>query len=208
MAPRKKNTAPAISATALALLASVVTATNAGNVHMIPASEDAKFLVDNGFITVDTGNVNANGEAAASATEKGIKHMTENSNTGTGNTTAAAPAEKPKFEIKSIPMPAARRSPVGATSIYPFDDLPAPTEDGNVSAFFVPATADRPEPWKTLASTVSSASKRYATKTGEENYTTGNGETKTRGVFDYSRKFRLTAGEENGVKGAYVARVK
>jgi hypothetical protein len=207
---RKKSATPAYN---LALLGAVVAATRDGNVLYVPATDDAKLLVDNGMIAVDTTNINPDtGEAAASATEQGTKFMAENE-TNTGDAGNAAPAaEKPKFVIDTGPMPTAKRNVVGASKLYPFDDLPAPTKDdeGNdvVGRFFVPATTERPEPWKTLASTVSSASKRYAKESGTEEYKTASGETKTRKTFTYDRKFRLYAGEREGVKGAFVARVK
>lgn len=173
---------------------------------MIPATDEAKSLAENGFIEVNSEMTDDAGNAAARATEKGMKHMEAQTNTTT--TAATAPAEKPKFEIFKAKAAPARRSTVGKPSLYPFDDLPAP-EGEEAFGFFVPATAERPDPWKSLASTVSTAKQRYATKTGEEKYTNAKGEEKTRNKYDYAREFRISEHTtEDGTKGALVQRVK
>lgn len=202
----KAKNAPASAALNMTLLASVAMATIAGGVLYIPATPDATALVGAGLIEVNASMLNDKQEAAARATEAGIaKHNEANAGAGTAGA-APAVAAKPKFEIETIAMPVAKRNPGGAQNLYPFDDLPAPGADGKVSAFFVPVTAERPEPWKSLASTVSSAQKRYATKTGTENYTAGDGSIKQRNTYSYGRKFRVSPGEKNGTKGAYVSR--
>lgn len=211
MAKKPATATLALSASAINLLATIVAASAGGNISYIAKSDDATALVDGKFIEVNPEMIDEAGNAAARPTEQGIKFMNaQNTNPATASAPAAASA-KPTFEIFTKAPTAAKRNTGGAATLYPFDDLPAPTTDEAgkpvVAAFFVPATADRPEPWKTLASTVSSASKRYATKTGDETYVDGNGAQKTRGVYEYSRKFRLSEGERNGVKGAIVERV-
>ena len=65
-------------------------------------------------------------------------------------------AERPSFAIAAnIEMPITTRTSA-RQSLYPFDDL----EVGQ--SFFVPATEDKPNPAKSLASTVTSANDRYA----------------------------------------------
>jgi len=118
--------------------------------------------------------------------------------------TAAAPAA---FAVESgVPIPAIKRQGA-ATSIYPFDAL----EVGQ--SFFVPATDEMPNPGKSLASTVSSASKRYATENGtrtinRKNKETGEMEPVEVPAYKYDRKFMVRTVEENGVKGARVWRIE
>lgn len=65
-----------------------------------------------------------------------------------------------QFAIQNnIEIPKATRR--SRTSAYPFDAL----EIGQ--SFFVPATAERPEPAKTMGSTVSAANERHSEETGE-----------------------------------------
>lgn len=81
---------------------------------------------------------------------------------------------------------------------YPFADL----EVGQ--GFPVYPTEDMPEPWKSLQSTVSTASKRYATVIGQE--TNENG--KVRNKYDYDRKFAVKRVKaEDGTSYAMVARI-
>jgi hypothetical protein len=79
---------------------------------------------------------------------------------------STTPAEKPEFKIESgIELPARKRGNVGA-AVYPFDKL---TEVGQ--SFFIPSTEKRPNPAKAMASTVSSASRRYKGQTPERKFT-------------------------------------
>lgn len=188
-----------LSAGAAALLASVVASTRTGQNFMLAPSDDAKALVDAGFIEVNTEITDGDGNAAARATEKGLAEVPAE---------IVETASAGDFEIEIGVKPTERKRTRNREDVYPFDKLPAPGADGTVSRFFVPATAERPKPWESLASTVSSASARYRTKTGEETYTSGKGETKTRNTYTYERKFALVPGEKNGVKGAYVERIK
>lgn len=88
----------------------------------------------------------------------------------------AAPVAKPTFTIdKGIAIPVATRGARGV--VYPFDTMEVS------DSFFVAATEAKPTPAKSLASTVSSASKRYAPK-----------------------KFTIRAVTENNVKGARIWR--
>lgn len=89
----------------------------------------------------------------------------------------AAPATATSFVIVAgVPIPAAKR--FGKASVYPFDSL-------NVGqAFFVPATKERENPAKSMASTVNSATARYAVEDGME----ADGVTPK---FKYTRKFTL-----------------
>lgn len=198
---KKPSTIATLSASAAALLVSIAAATEAGENFMLAPSDDARFLAENGYIDVNTEITDEAGNAAARVTEKGAAEAANHA-------PAEASAGSDEFDIETGVAPTARRRTRTREDTYPFDKLPAPAADGTIARFFIPATAERPKPWESLASTVSSASARYRTKTGEETYTSGKGETKTRNVYDYERKFALVPGEKNGVKGAYVERVK
>lgn len=82
----------------------------------------------------------------------------------------AAPAAKPAFvletgfELPKVNTGGGRQR----ESEYPFDQM----EVGH--SFFVPATEQRPDPAKSLASTVSGATARYAVETGETEIVTEN----------------------------------
>lgn len=68
-------------------------------------------------------------------------------------------------------------------SIYPFDALKVG------QSFFIAATDDRPDPAKSLASTVANASKRYALPTGETKISARTG--KEVQILKYTRKFTI-----------------
>lgn len=78
---------------------------------------------------------------------------------------------------------------------YPFDALAVG------QGFDVPPTADRPEPWKSLQSTITTASRRYATVTG----TKVNAKGKTVNEYAFSRKFAVR--KVTLADGSAVARV-
>jgi hypothetical protein len=86
-------------------------------------------------------------------------------------------------------LPTIRRGGA-ANSLYDFDTLAAPTGPAGsgqgLDGFFVPATDERPNPGKSLASTVTSANKRFK---------------------DEGRKFTVRSVEHEGQKGAMVYRV-
>lgn len=202
---------------ALIALASLVAATQsaAGFLFATPASVQP--LVDAGNAEVNPGMANpANpAEFAVRATAKGIAEAMTNTNTTTTD------AAKPTFIRAVRPMTAKKRQGGGGQSLYPFDDLAAPTTgaDGGklCDGFFIAATDKKPNPAESLQSAVSAATRRYATKTGEKSYTKKgkieNGvqladTVGTRAVYSYTRKFSLVAGDHNGVKGAWIERVQ
>lgn len=138
----KKN--PQVAA--LMALASLVAFGDAGTVAPIAS---VKPLVDAGHAET-AGEPDANGMVQVRATPAGVS-----ANAGTAApTTAATETVKPDFEIESgvERTKKAGRGRAGATK-YPFEKL----EVGQ--SFFVPGN----DAAKSLASTVSSATKRYAT---------------------------------------------
>lgn len=70
---------------------------------------------------------------------------------------------QPAFVMANAPidMPAVKRGGGGRTESYPFSAL----ENGQ--SFFVPATEAKPDPAKSLASTVSGANRRFSEVTEE-----------------------------------------
>ena len=144
-APRKNKskTAPAFD------LAAIIAATNSGSFVYTSPEAHASALAE-GLVEVNPSMTNEAGELATRATAKGIESM------NAPQTPAAAPAAKPTFAIEdSIELaPVTGRGRGGET--YPFDQL-------NVGqSFFVPNSAEKPNVAKSLASTVSSATRRYA----------------------------------------------
>lgn len=197
MAKNSKKTNPALD------LAAIVAATVAGNFLYVDPAAAEKYVAD-GMIEINP-SMTENGNVAARATQKGIDSMNTQTNT------APADDAKPTFAIETAPADifAQKRRGGGRGDTYPFDQLQAPADGAAVGgAFFIPATEKTPEPWKSLASTVSAASRRYARVTGQEEYTTAKGETKARDVLEFDRKFRIVEGEKDGTKGAWVGRVK
>lgn len=127
--------------------------------------EATERLLENDLVEINEELVNEAGHYMTRATEKGLAKMSDNVETAEAveeateeTAVAEAPVEKVKetFEIEdNIPLPTVKRGGGKGVEKYPFDKL----EIGQ--SFHVPATEDRPNPGKTLASTVSSAKNRY-----------------------------------------------
>lgn len=183
-------------------MAAIVAATQTGSFVHVDKDAAASYVAD-GMIEINETITDAKGNVAARATQKGIE-STMNTNT-TAPTTAAPTA----FAVETAPLSifTAKRRSNGRSDKYPFDALAAPVEGQAPSAFFVPATEQTPEPWISLGSTVSAASRRYARVVGQTEYTNKAGEAKTRDTLEYDRKFRIVQGERDGVKGAWIGRV-
>lgn len=178
----------------LAIMGSIIAAmaVEATPYFMATPKQVEKLLAD-GMVEQNTDIVDGD-KIATRATEKGIAAMNE---TSTG-TTGTAPAAASAFEIDDyVPAMTSRG---GRTSVlYPFDTL-----EVNKS-FHIPATEKRPNPAKSLASTVSAASKKYATDTGQTK-TTPKGNTVP--VLSFTRKFAVKAvgAEDPRGPGARVVR--
>lgn len=108
-------------------------------------------LVESGFVELNPAGPNEAGETLTRATQKGIESM----NTAT-NTAAPAAAAPSAFVIEDgFAIPTASGRGRGGNT-YPFDALAVG------QSFFVPNSEDKPNAAKSLASTVSSATARYA----------------------------------------------
>lgn len=133
-------------------------------------------LIELGLVEINPDLVNEQGEVATRATQKGIQKMSK---------VEPIPAISSAFAIEDgVPMPTfaarGRRS-----NMYPFDAL-------NVGqSFFVPATVEKPNPAKSLASTVSSATARYAVPLEGQFKANKAGEQVP--VMAETRKFRVVA---------------
>jgi len=139
--------------TAVIDLAAIVAAGAAG-LYTSPAVHAP--LVAEGLVEINTTMTNEAGEIATRATQKGIESMS------TDKAAPAATAVKSAFAVEDgVAIPAAAgRGRVGNT--YPFDAMQVG------QSFFVPNTEKKPDAAKSLASTVSSATARYAVATGNK----------------------------------------
>lgn len=149
MAKKPKN-APALDAAALA---HIVASGDAGT--YAPASVYQP-LVDAGMVEVNTAAVDAAGNHLVRATQAGIDAID-------GNEPASSPEKPAKPVIMSgFVAPERKRGRAAGDRKYNFDAL----EVGQF--FFIEATAERPEPHKSLASSVTSATARYRVPTGNQ----------------------------------------
>ena len=103
------------------------------------------------------------------------------------------------FQIEdNVPVPAISGRGRGG-NVYPFEGLAVG------QSFFVPNSESKPNAAKSLASTVSSATARYAVP-AEDGSTKTNKKGEVVPVLVETRKFVVRSVEEDGVKGARVWR--
>lgn len=183
-------------------LSEIVAATNTGGFVYATEKEVAKLLKD-GMVEQNPAMTDGN-KIATRATQKGIDSMNTTA-TAAGTATATAPA----FEIEVGPaLDRPKRGNAGKPDKYPFDQMPAPDANGNTARIFVAATEKMPEPWKSLSSTVSAASRRYSRVVGTKPGKNNKGEEITKNIYEFDRKFAVVEGDRNGQKGAYIERIK
>lgn len=193
---RKTSAAVSVAQVGEVTLEQIVAATLDANIGFIYTSSAVHGpFVEAGLVEVNPSISNEAGEFATRATEKGVLQVNTVSNTES-NAVAAVPAKNSFVLESNIPVPSiSGRGRTGTT--YPFDAM----EVGN--SFFVANSEDKPNAAKSLASTVSSATARYAVETGETKLNKA-GETVL--VVRETRKFIVRSVEENGVKGARIWR--
>lgn len=206
------------SAVAAITLAMIVTA---GAEGLMTSAAVHNPLVEAGMVEINPGITNEAGEVATRATQQGIDSM--NMNTGaTPTPTPAAAAVKSAFKLDdAVELPTIKRGGRGG-NVYPFDEM------SKGQSFFVAATADKPDPAKSLASTVSSATARYAVEVAGEteevevktyqlndagkrvkrdgSFVVLSTAVETRLKMAITRQFVVRSVEEGGVKGARVWR--
>ncbi len=206
MAKSTKKAAPGPAAVDTSVLKNIGDATAAGTFYYMTEAA-AKGLLDAGLIEQNPAMVDPT-DAKAQATrllQKGIDFMATQTNTTATAPAADAPAAaKPAFRIFSgIELPASARRGVQRSESYPFSQLEVK------QGFFIPATAQKPNPQTTYASTVSSARNRFAEKTSE---TRVNRKGKTVPVMKLMRDFQIRRVEDGteyghpGVAGAVIVR--
>ena len=169
-------------------------------------------LVEAGLVEINPAMVNEAGEIATRATQKGIESLdggaivvdnatTEANSEANSETAATGKTEKAKsmFKIENeVPVPAISGRGRGG-NVYPFNQL----EVGQ--SFFVANSESKPNAAKSLASTVSSATARYAVP-AEDGSTKTNKKGEVVPVMVKTRNFVVRRAEEDGVKGARVWR--
>ena len=136
-----------------AKLVEIVNATNAGQVLYTPTDVHGPLVAD-GLVEVNAGMTNENG-IATRATAKGIETVNTASNQGQ-SAPAAEQAAKPTFQLEKATLPPISGRGRAGTELYPFEAM----QVGD--SFFVPNGEGKENAAKSLASTVSSATKRYA----------------------------------------------
>lgn len=161
-------------------------------------------LVEAGLVEINPAMINEAGEIATRATQAGIESLDNGAKVGnnaTSETAETGTTQKVKsmFKIENdIPVPTISGRGRGG-NVYPFDQLEAG------QSFFVANSEDKPNAAKSLASTVSSATARYAVPS-EDGATKTNKAGEVVPVMVETRKFVVRSVEENGVKGARVWR--
>lgn len=135
--------------------------------HMATAKE-VKNLVDNGLVETNT-EIADGDKFAVRATEKGVAENDANNKQGTNQMPETEATAAPSaFQLITATAPLTKKRARRASSTYPFETMEL------YQMFFVPATEDKTNPAKSMASTVSSANKRFATDTGETKTVTVN----------------------------------
>lgn len=153
MAKAPKSQKPAVPAITLAQIVA------AGAEGMFTPAAVHGAMVEAGTVEINPALVDADGNVATRATQKGIE--TVNAPATTDQAAALqTPAPKSAFAIEDgVALPTiSGRGRTGTT--YPFDALQVG------QSFFVPNDEKKPNAAKSLASTVSSATARYAVATG------------------------------------------
>lgn len=139
---------------ALKLLGAIVEATKKNEVYYVTKGEAESLANDPQVIEVNQGMIK-DGKAASRATAAGIEMMN-----------APAPVEASTSEfalITGAEVPKSKRGGGrgGAPSKYPFEKM----EPGQ--SFFLPKTAERPDPVKSLQSSIAAVNHKYSEGTGE-----------------------------------------
>jgi hypothetical protein len=207
----------------------IVTETRADRDAWIDPKHGQK-IVDEGLAVYMSDEADAHGNRAMRSTQPGYDWFDANVDTdgetgdnpeGDNNDAAPetpdAPAPEPnpeegnamsentEFTIETgLPAPVRTRSNTKA-SMYPFDDLPAPTkgENGNdtFAGFFVPESV------KKLSSVVSAANRRYSKVVSETEVDDGKGGTRKEYEREYERKFSASTEKRGDVTGTMIRRV-
>lgn len=199
----KKTAATAATAVVVIGLAEIVAA--GANGLFTPVAVHGP-LVEAGLVEINPAMTNEAGEIATRATQAGIESLDNGAKVGnnaTSETAEIGTTQKVKtmFQVKkgfsalNIKIEGRGRG----SNVYQFDQLEID------DYFFVPNSESKPNVAKSLASTVSSATARYAVPS-EDGATKVNKKGEVVPVMVETRKFVVRRGEEDGVRGAFVTR--
>jgi hypothetical protein len=212
----KKEVAPKAEVVAATISFQDIAA--AGESGIYTSAEVHMPLIEQGLVEINPALVDESGFVATRVTQKGLDSLNEQAHdTNVHAASAIVSHELQNDEVAKIPQPAQKVKtmfkidegvPVphisgrGRTGTqYPFDQL----EVGQ--SFFVPNDESKPNAAKSLASTVSSATARFAVP-DESGATKLNKNGETVPVMVETRKFVVRAVTENGISGARVWRAK
>lgn len=158
-----ENKAQKLKRESLEGLPAIVAATQSEIGYMFAPLENAEWLNKNGLVEFDVSITNEAGFIATRATTKGIeKVMSENV-----QVEAAAPvATGYVIEDIAVEVVSKRRGGGRVGVSYPFDALQVG------QSFVVPATEKKPNPVKSMASSITAANARYAVPVFEADGTT------------------------------------
>lgn len=193
-------------------LAALVAATRSPLGYLYASVNDAKSLVGSGDAEQNLGAANPT-NAKEFATRASIAGLAKQD----AIDAKAAASAVPTFSFVVGPSLEKPERSGGRKNKYPFADFPAPTLDANgkplTAKIFIPATEAMPNPAKSLSSTVSQASRDFATVSGTKPAKDRTGKDIMRNVYDFTRKFAIVAGEQTNAdgtvtKGAWIERVK
>jgi len=198
----------------LELVSAIAVAMASEPYYHLATEAQAKELID-GKLAEFNPDIRDGNKIAIRLTDEGLKmDEAKTGDTATQMTTdsantnpAAAPTAVPASGfaiIDNATLPGASRGGRNGP-VYPFDDLAVG------QSFFVPATDDKPEPAKSIASTATSAAKRFATPVLNEDQSPVmeeykvKGETKTRPKMNETRKFAVKSVEAGKTYGSWTA---
>ena len=202
----KKSAAKKTAEIATVIGLAEIVAAGANGVYTAPAVHMP--LVEDGLVEINPAMTNENGEIATRATQAGIESLdsgaivVDNANSEANSAIAeTGKTEKVKTMLQiedNVPVPAIFGRGRGG-NVYPFDQLAVG------QSFFVANDESKPNAAKSLASTVCSATARYAVP-AEDGSTKTNKKGEVVPVMVKTRKFVVRRAEEDGVKGARVWR--
>ena len=149
-----ENKAQKLKRESLEGLPAIVAATQSEIGYMFAPLENAEWLNKNGLVEFEASITNEAGFIATRATTKGIeKVMSENVQVEA----VASVASGYVIEDIAVEVVSKRRGGGRAGVSYPFDTLQVG------QSFVVPATEKKPNPVKSMASSITAANARYAT---------------------------------------------
>ena len=198
------------------LLPEIVRATVQGSYVYTPEPIYA-ILVKKGLgeVNMDIENPEVSGEFATRATQKGIdEYSAPEEADGEANDQDTQEPDKENetvtqstsvFEIEDIKV--VKKRATSGNLKYPFDQL----EIGQ--SFFIPATTERPEPWKSLCGAITVANNRHSVLNFEEDGITPvmrkkrNSDEKVQAT-KLTRRFAITKDTKDGVEGARMGRIE